>query len=109
MKSVRFAGSFVFAACLLIIASLDVGAGEVKSKPQFECRWAVGPIKIDGQMDDADWEHAQLIDKFSLPWLKEKARPAKTATRARLLWDRENLYFFAEMDDGDLYADVKEQ
>ncbi|HEX5104799.1 MAG TPA: PQQ-dependent sugar dehydrogenase, partial [Pirellulaceae bacterium] len=76
--------------------------------PAFECRWARGPIKIDGVADDADWEHAQTIDKFSLPWLKEKARPAKTATKARLLWDRENLYFFAEMDDADLYADIKD-
>ena len=91
---------------MLLATSMVAAADDPKSKPAFECRWAAGPIKIDGQMDEADWEHAQLIDKFSLPWLKEKARTAKTATRARLLWDRDNLYFFADMDDGDLYADV---
>ena len=31
------------------------------------------------------------------------------ATKARLLWDREYLYFAAEMDDSDLYADVKDR
>lgn len=74
----------------------------------FECRWADGEIVIDGKPDDASWSKAALMEGFSLPWLGEAARPAKTATQARLLWDRENLYFFASMDDSDLYADVNE-
>jgi glucose/arabinose dehydrogenase len=74
----------------------------------FECRWTEGPIEIDGRASEDAWQVAQVIDQFYLPWLKEKSRPARTATRARLLWDREHLYFFADMDDGDLYADVKE-
>jgi len=47
-----------------------------------------------------------LIDTFSLPWLGKDARPAKTATRARLLWDRENLYFLADIEDRDVLAKV---
>ncbi|HET6884241.1 MAG TPA: PQQ-dependent sugar dehydrogenase [Pirellulales bacterium] len=74
----------------------------------FECRWADAQIVIDGKANEGPWDRAQLIEKFSLPWLGEAARPAKTATKARLLWDRENLYFFATMDDADLYADVNE-
>jgi uncharacterized repeat protein (TIGR03806 family) len=74
----------------------------------FDCPYAAGPIKIDGTADEAAWKAAQPIDHFYLPWLQERSRPAKTATRARLLWDRENLYFFADMDDGDLYADIQE-
>jgi uncharacterized repeat protein (TIGR03806 family) len=74
----------------------------------FDCRWADTPITIDGKPDDSAWKAARMIDRFSLPWLGKGARAARAATRARLLWDRENLYFFAEMDDGDLYADVTE-
>src|SRR5215471_11589843 len=74
----------------------------------FECRWTDTPIKIDGKADEEAWKHAQVIDRFYLPWLGPKARAAKTATKARLLWDREYLYFFADMEDADLYADVKE-
>ena len=77
-------------------------------QPPFECRWATGPIEIDGKADDAAWKTAQVIDKFYLPWLKDKARPAKTATRARLLWDREHLYFFADLEDADLFAPLTE-
>ena len=66
------------------------------------------PITIDGKADEEAWKHAQVIDHFYLPWLGKNARAAKTATKAKLLWDREYLYFFADMEDTDLYADVKE-
>jgi uncharacterized repeat protein (TIGR03806 family) len=75
----------------------------------FECRWADGPIAIDGKADEPAWKDAQVIDNFYLPWLGTKARVARTATKARLLWDRDYLYFFAEMEDADLYADVTEE
>ncbi|MFO0964395.1 MAG: sugar-binding protein [Gemmataceae bacterium] len=74
----------------------------------FECRFADAPVKITGKGTDPAWKKAQIIDNFYLPWLGAKARAAKTKTVARLLWDREYIYFFAEMEDSDLYADVKE-
>jgi glucose/arabinose dehydrogenase len=70
----------------------------------FECRWTDTPITIDGKADEEAWKHAQVIDHFYLPWLGTKDRPARTATKAKLLWDREYLYFFADMEDTDLYA-----
>ncbi len=73
-----------------------------------ECRWAHTPPIIDGSATDEAWGRAQIIDNFRLPWLGAQAHPARAATRARLLWDREFLYFFAEMDDADLFADVTE-
>ena len=69
-----------------------------------ECRRAKGPIKIDGVADEDAWKGAQLIDSFAVHWQRRKP---KTATKARLLWDDDNLYFTAEMEDADLYADVK--
>lgn len=63
---------------------------------------------IDGKLDDEAWKSAQVVDKFMQPWLQEKNRPAKTGTRARLLWDKEFLYFSAELEDHDLFADITE-
>jgi hypothetical protein len=68
-----------------------------------ECRWASGRIKIDGKLDELAWEKAQVLEDFAVFWQNRKA---KTATKARLLWDRNYLYFAAEMEDSDLYADV---
>jgi uncharacterized repeat protein (TIGR03806 family) len=100
---------FVFGG-LLSGAFADEKADEKKLelKTSYECRFTDDDIKIDGKADEKAWQQAELIDQFTLPWLREKNRPARTATKARLLWDREHLYFFAEMDDGDLYANVKE-
>lgn len=71
-----------------------------------ECRWATGPIRIDGKLDELAWQKAQLLKDFAVFW---ENRPPRTATRARLLWDDKYLYFAAEMEDSDLYADVKER
>ncbi len=98
----------------LLVAGLWVSVSAqpavTPKEPQagFECRWTEEPITIDGKADEAAWKHAQVIDNFHLPWLGAKARPARTKTSAKLLWDREYLYFFADMEDSDLYADVTE-
>lgn len=70
----------------------------------FECRWTDKPIAIDGKGSDKAWQKAQVIDKFYMPWLGKNARAATTATKAKLLWDREYLYFLADMEDHDLFA-----
>ncbi len=101
------AGLF-FSACVNPVEQA-VPANTVVTAPAFfECRWADGPISIDGQADDPAWQPAQIISNFAMPWLGHGAHPAPTATRARLLWDREFLYFFADMEDADVYADVTE-
>ena len=70
----------------------------------FDCHWADVPIVIDGSDDDPAWKNASIIDRFRIP---TSATPIpRAATRARLLWDRQYLYFFAEMEDRDLFADV---
>lgn len=75
----------------------------------FECRWATSPPKIDGKLDDAAWKDAQVIEEFTSAWLPPAQRKPPTATKARLLWDREYLYFSAEMEDWDVFANVTEQ
>src|SRR6266567_4738779 len=74
----------------------------------FECRWTDTPITLDGVADEPAWKNAQPINAFHLPWLGDKARMGRTATTAKLLWDREYIYFHCEMEDSDLFADIKE-
>lgn len=99
------------AVALAAIRAADHPIPEPLKEPPpaaFECRWTDSPIAIDGAADEPAWKRAQPITGFHLPWLGDKARAARTATAARLLWDREFLYFHADMEDSDLFADIRE-
>src|SRR5262245_55382368 len=97
----------------LILTVLLVTTAVVKTRADeagaavFECRFTENSIRIDGRADEAAWKHAQAIDRFYIRSQKDAAA-ARTTTKARLLWDRDYLYFFADMEDADLFADVKE-
>ena len=103
---------FSIPAMSLLALVWTLAAGEFGQRLEpgtaFECRWTDKPIRITGKGTDPAWKNAQVIDRFGLPWLGDKARAALTKTSAKLLWDREYLYFFADMEDHDLYADIKE-
>ncbi len=83
-------------------------AESAKGLTLYECQWAAGPIKLDGLANEEAWKSAPVIDHFYLPWMRTQARPALTSTKAKLLWDNDYLYFHADMEDHDLYADVTE-
>ena len=102
----RIGGRVTLLAAALLLIPGGWCPGLADQPKQFECRFVSAPPSVDGVGDDAAWQAAGQIDNFSLPWLKEQARPSKTATRARLAWDREFLYFLAEMEDADLFADI---
>lgn len=90
----------LLAACLAML-SVAADGGDVV------CQRAEGKITINGMADEAAWKQAEVIEDFHHPAVTPKS-PGKTKTKARLLWDDEALYFFAEMEDADLYADITE-
>ena len=73
----------------------------------FVCHWASNAITIDGVADDPSWTKAQVIDNFRIP-ATNGVKPS-TTTRARLLWDRQYIYFFADLEDHDLFGDITER
>jgi hypothetical protein len=103
---------FVLLGILPLLGCAGSEAAQTKADPApptvraAECRWATSRIRIDGKTDEVAWDKAPLIKDFSVFWQK---RLPKTATQARLLWDDRYLYFTAEMEDHDLYADVTQR
>jgi Carbohydrate family 9 binding domain-like len=87
------------------VTGADTENKTVRAVRSAECRWTGEPITLDGKLDEPAWQSAQVLQDFAVFW--ENRRP-KTATKARLLWDDKYLYFAAEMEDTDLYADVRE-
>ena len=74
------------------------------------CKWADVPPIIDGKDDDAVWKVAEHVGDFQRAWVENPdQRKPLTETDAKICWDRESLYFFARMEDGDLFATHTEQ
>jgi hypothetical protein len=102
----------LLALALAVLGTFTAAPDEPKKEPALsvqrsvECRWRRGAINIDGNINEKAWDGAAEIKDFVVFWQKRKA---KTATTARLLWDDRGLYFMAEMQDSDLYADVREK
>ena len=99
--------SFCYTLLMLVCLMRGTAKGGAVESPNYECRWAPAPPVIDGRDDDPIWQQAQAVENFRLGW-QPGAPAAREGTRARLLWDREFLYFFARMDDADVSATVKE-
>ena len=102
-------GLFIFSSCESPSGTAKNGSQKkpVSTVAVLECRKAIEPITLDGRAVEIDWEIAQPISNFHLAWANGRA--AKTTTKAKLLWDDQYLYFYAEMEDADLYADVTEK
>src|SRR3954464_4165483 len=94
--------------CVVVSSSFLVAAIAGAANQPYECRWTDQPITIDGKANEGAWTNAVTIENFRLPWLGKEHRSPATKTNARLLWDREYLYFTAEMEDTDVFANVKE-
>ena len=54
------------------------------------------PIKVDGVLDEADWQSAEVLTGFATPdWCKVKSEDIHQ-TRVRVVYDPEALYFAVE-------------
>jgi hypothetical protein len=69
----------------------------------YVCHRATGKITIDGKLDEPDWQRAAKIVLVTCPGNGE----TKTATFAKLLYDDDNLYFAAEVEDHDLVGSAQ--
>ncbi|MGQ9731291.1 MAG: carbohydrate-binding family 9-like protein [Candidatus Zipacnadales bacterium] len=70
--------------------------------PTYVCERTVGPIKIDGKLDDKTWQVASWTRRFVFPWPEQAGE--KHRTRAKLLWNDEALYVAYECIDSDITA-----
>ena len=94
MKTMRFCSLYFFA--LATFAS---------AQDALVCPWTHIPPVIDGNGEDEAWKSIGEVGPFLSPWEKdpEKHKPLSN-TVAKVCWDRENFYFFAKMEDSDLFA-----
>ena len=92
-----------------VVGRLAAGPMEDWSKmsgitPQgYVCYHAPGPVKIDGQLDEAAWQAAPWTEYFVDIEGDAKPKP-RFRTRAKMLWDDEYFYVAAELEEPHVWA-----
>ena len=89
--------------CILLFLGLVCPQTIAEEKQStYVCHAATGPIKIDGQLDEPAWKHAQTIT------LLYPFRPVGATnlpmTTARLLWDKNAVYLAWQAEDIDIWS-----
>jgi Carbohydrate family 9 binding domain-like len=64
---------------------------------------AVGPIQIDGKLDDPAWQAAPWSEDFVDIEGDRRPKP-RYRTRVKMLWDEKNLYLAAELEEPHVWA-----
>ncbi|MXW06142.1 MAG: hypothetical protein F4Z81_13910 [Gemmatimonadetes bacterium] len=84
----------------------DWGYSEEGLKHYTACR-TIGPIVVDGRLDEASWQHAVRSPRFED--LEEPGRPGLFDTRAAVLWDDDYLFVGFWVEDPDVRATYTER
>jgi hypothetical protein len=71
----------------------------------YVCYRAAGPITVDGKADEPAWADAPWTDDFAD--IEGPAKPApRFRTRAKMLWDDEYLYVYAELQEPHVWGTI---
>ncbi len=103
--------TLVAGAWILLVAqycALGAFSNEwVRMKPVvpqgYVCQRAAHPLKIDGRLDEADWQRAPWTSDFVDIEGAAKPKP-RFRTRAKMLWDDTYFYVAAELEEPHVWA-----
>jgi len=95
-------GLVLMVGCMTPQKNHFTSATTINSKKQYLCTKADTPIIIDGKLNEAAWQHADIIDKFYI-YASDNSKTI-SATKARLLWDEDYLYVSIECEDDDIWS-----
>jgi hypothetical protein len=82
------------------------GIVEAEFRPQkYICYRAPGPIIIDGKISEGAWKYAEFSGLFVDIQGDRKPLPYY-ATRVKMLWDDDYMYFAADMEEPDVWGNL---
>lgn len=93
----------------LILIAFTAPRVVIGDEAPYQVPFAQQPPTVDGNGTEAVWNAAPVIDNFHMPWLGKSGTQEKKTTRAKILWDREYIYFWAYMEDRDLQSTIRER
>jgi hypothetical protein len=77
------------------LVGIAVMAQKKNESYQLQIRKAVSPVKIDGVVDDAAWQQADVTSQFRMV-LPMDTSAARLRTDVRMTYDDKNLYLVVE-------------
>jgi hypothetical protein len=110
MFNPAFSAAFLLAALLSVQVCAEeksVDRHDLKDTARvFPCVKTTETIVIDGKLDEELWKKAAK-QKFIMNWAAEKSAP--TLATVQMAWDDDFIYFAGDLEDADIFADVKER
>lgn len=79
----------------------------VSGQRHYVCYYAAQKPVIDGSGDDPAWQGVPWTEDFTDIEGDIRPRPA-LRTRTKLLWDKDNLYIYAELEEPDLWGTLRQ-
>jgi hypothetical protein len=96
----------------LVCAIVFIGTGVLHlpaqpiSPKSYVCYRTIGPINVEGRLDETSWRLAQWTDLFVDIEGDKKPRP-RFQTRVKMLWDDSYFYVGAELQEPDVWATLR--
>lgn len=96
---------------LLFFPAIGLSGSSSAQEPQrtYACQFATVAPTIDGSGDEPVWSTAATLNNFHMAWLGAEGVSRTSPTEAKILWDRDYIYFWAKLQDKDLKATVMER
>jgi hypothetical protein len=90
--------------CFLASCCIGVSAS---AQLHYVCYYTAEKPVIDGSGQDPVWQKASWTEDFTD--IEGDLRPRPTyRTRTKMLWDKENLYIYAELEEPDLWGTLRQ-
>jgi hypothetical protein len=109
MFKIKLPSSFkinlLFCLVLFFAATEASGQGgyEVSWQRHYVCYYAAEAPVIDGTGDEPVWQHVPWTEDYTDIEGDIRPKPA-FRTRTKMLWDKENLYIYTELEEPDLWG-----
>lgn len=92
---------------ILVMCGYAIGLGQEINEPRSMVVYKVDePLTIDGQAKETAWKKAQVSENFIDI---EGVKTPTYQTNVRMLWDEDYLYFFAELKEPHVWANLKQR
>ncbi len=98
--------SFFVGTTFYFATPLDAQNLESASPKQYVCYRTAAPLIIDGKASEKCWEKAEWTEDF-VDIIGVKGATPRFQTRAKMVWDDNYLYVFAEISEPHIWANVK--